>query len=96
MDLAVLFEEIGRAACPSPLFSTVVFGVLPLLQAGDEGQRQQFLPRVAGGDCILSMALEEPEAAYDPRFMATRATRAGRVTSESGTPPQPGFCDSEK
>ena len=85
VDLAVLFEEIGRAACPSPLFSTVVFGVLPLLQAGDEGQRQQFLPRVAGGDCILSMALEEPEAAYDPRFMATRASARGRGFAISGT-----------
>lgn len=33
IDLAVIFEELGRAVCPTPLFSTVALGGLLLAQA---------------------------------------------------------------
>ncbi len=39
LDLAILFEEVGKTACPAPLFSTLVFGVLPLLEGGSETQK---------------------------------------------------------
>jgi len=75
LDLAVLFEEVGAAAFPSPMFSTVVFGILPLLEAGSEEQKRRLLPKVANGELILTMALTEPEADYQPEFIATRAVR---------------------
>jgi alkylation response protein AidB-like acyl-CoA dehydrogenase len=34
LDLAVLLEEMGRACLPSPFFSTVVLGGLPILDVG--------------------------------------------------------------
>lgn len=75
-DLGLLFEEIGRAICPGPLFSTILFGVVPLLEAGSEEQKRRLLPAVANGEVVLTMALSEPEADYAPRFMTTQA-RAG-------------------
>ncbi len=49
LDLAVLLEEMGRACLPAPFFSTVVLGGLPIRDAGSEEQKQQYLPRIAGG-----------------------------------------------
>lgn len=84
-DLAILFEEIGRAVCPSPLFSTVAFGVIPLMEAGSEEQKEQILPAVANGELILTMALSEPEADYAPRFMTSKARINNGEYALSGT-----------
>jgi alkylation response protein AidB-like acyl-CoA dehydrogenase len=85
MDLAVLFEEVGRAVLPGPLFSTVVLGALPVLEAGAEEQKRQLLPRIARGETILTMALTEPEADYRPGWYRTRAVRRGNRLTLDGT-----------
>lgn len=84
MDLAVLFEEVGRAAFPSPLFSTVVLGVIPILDHGSESQKKEVLPGVARGELVMTMALTEPEADYQPRYISTRAARTSRGFSING------------
>jgi len=85
IDLAVLFEEIGRAACPCPMFSTVVLGALPVLEGGGAQQKTELVSRVARGERILALALTEPEADYDLRHMATRALRRRTGFQISGT-----------
>lgn len=59
LDLAVLLEEMGRACLPGPFFSTVVLGALPILDAGNEEQKQEYLPGVVRGQRILSLAMPE-------------------------------------
>ena len=39
LDMAVLFEEYGRAAAPGPMFSTMVLGALPILDFGTDEQK---------------------------------------------------------
>ena len=85
VDLAVLFEEAGRAVLPGPLFSTIVLGVLPILEHGNEQQQKDILPRVARGEIILTMALTEPQADYQPRFFTTRAVRNRQGFAINGT-----------
>jgi len=81
LDLAVLFEELGRATCPSPIFSTIVLGALPILEAGNEQQKKQLLPKIARGETILTLALTEPETDYNPNFITTQALPGqGRFT----------------
>ena len=74
LDLAVMLEEVGRTTAPSPIFSTMVMGVLPILEAGNEQQKKHLLPRVANGEVLLTMALAEPEADYQPQYLSTHAT----------------------
>ena len=74
LDLAVMLEEVGRTTAPSPIFSTMVMGVLPILEAGNEQQKNHLLPRVANGEILLTMALAEPEADYQPQYLSTHAT----------------------
>ncbi len=76
LELAVLFEEFGSAAMPGPMFATVM-GTLAILEGGTEEQKQEFLPEVASGKLIMTMAVEEPGAVYDPKFVAVRAVPEG-------------------
>jgi alkylation response protein AidB-like acyl-CoA dehydrogenase len=74
LDLAVLLEEMGRACLPGPYFSTVVLGGLTILDIGSEEQKQEYLPKIASGEKILTLALTEPSARYDAASIQTKAT----------------------
>ncbi len=74
LDLAILLEEMGYNIVPGPFFSTVVLGGLTILAAGSEEQKEQFLPKIASGEMILSFALTEPAASYDAGSVKTKAT----------------------
>jgi len=73
LDLAVLLEEMGRACLPAPFFSSVILGGLPILDAGSEEQKQTYLPKIAGGELIFTLALTEPSARYEANSIMTMA-----------------------
>jgi acyl-CoA dehydrogenase len=56
--------------------NTISF-VLPLLHFGTEAQRQKWLPLVAKGGVVSSVAITEPHAGSDVGAMKTRAVRDG-------------------
>jgi len=74
LDLAVLLEEMGRACLPGPFFSTVVLGGLTILDMGSGAQKQEFLPQIAKGERIMTLALMESSARYDAAGIAVEAT----------------------
>ncbi len=74
LDLAMLLEEMGRACLPGPYFSTVVLGGLPILDAGSEEQKREYLPKIAGGEAIFTLALTESSARYDAAAIKFSAT----------------------
>ena len=73
LDLSVLLEEMGRACLPGPFFSTVILGGLPILDAGNEKQKQEYLPKIASGEAIFTLALTEPSAKYDADSITVKA-----------------------
>lgn len=77
VDLAVLFEEIGRVLFPSPLFATLALGAVPIASAaGTEALRERCLPAVVRGELHLTTALFEPESGCDLEALATTARKA--------------------
>jgi len=74
LDLAVLLEEIGRACLPGPFFSTVALGALPLMDAGTEEQKQEYLPKIASGKAIFTLALTEADGQYQASSIKVKAT----------------------
>ena len=74
VDLAVLLEEMGRACLPGPFFSTVVLGGLTILDAAAEQQKQKYLPGIASGETIFTLALTEESGKYDADSITVRAT----------------------
>jgi len=73
LDLAVLLEEMGRACLPGPFFPTVILGGLPILDIGSEEQKRTYLPKIATGELIFTLALTEPSARYDAASVMTTA-----------------------
>lgn len=73
LDLAALLEEMGRALMPGPFFSTVVLGALTLLDVADENIKDKLLPKIAEGDLIMTLAIAEREAPYEPQGINLRA-----------------------
>lgn len=65
LDLMILMEEMGYNLCPWPFLSTVLLGSLPIVSFGDARQKKEFLPKIARGDLILTMALTEESASYE-------------------------------
>ncbi|MCJ7523106.1 MAG: acyl-CoA dehydrogenase family protein, partial [Dehalococcoidia bacterium] len=77
LDLIILLQEIGRNIVPGPFFSTVLLGSMPLLWAGTDEQKKEFLPRIASGESIFTMALYEPNARYDASGVEIKAKAQG-------------------
>ncbi len=84
LDLAILFEEFGRAAVPGPVFSTIALGALPILEYGTEEQKQSILHKIASGEIILTAAIAEPEVDEDPRFITTQSIPQGEGLEITG------------
>ena len=58
-ELCVISEEIGRAVAPVPFSSSVYFATEALINSGDLVQQQRWLPKLATGDAIGTLALAE-------------------------------------
>ena len=76
--LCVLREEMAAVnAAADSLFAVQGLGSHPIVLAGSEAQRAQYLPRVARGELLFAFALTEPEAGSDVAALSTRAERDG-------------------
>ena len=74
LDMVTLMEEMGYAALPGPYFSTVILGGCTILAAGSEAQKQEFLPKIAEGKLLMTLALTEPATTqYNPSLIAVKA-----------------------
>ena len=85
LDLAILLEEMGRACLPSPFFPSIILGGLTLLEAGNEEQKREFLPQVAGGRLLLTLALTEQGGGYTPDSVQVKASKENRAYVIEGT-----------
>ena len=57
VELGLVLEEMGRALLCGPFFSTVVLAATALLESGDEAARKRYLPGIADGSLIATLAL---------------------------------------
>jgi len=85
-EVRVVFE-LGRT---SPAFRSVIgtnngIGSMGLVIAGNESQKEHYLPRLASGEMISSFALTEPEAGSDAASLRTSARKEGHDWVLNGT-----------
>ena len=77
LELCVIAEEMGRALAPVPFSSTVYLAAEALLIAGSDAQKQKWLPKIASGDAIGTLALFEGKGNPSPK--AVKVTANGGV-----------------
>ena len=85
LDFCVLIEEFGRALVPGPFMSSVLGGAVPIMEAGSDDQKAQYLPGIASGDLIFTLAQTEPSARFDEEGIQASATVDGNNVTISGT-----------
>jgi acyl-CoA dehydrogenase len=85
-DLCVFREELARGdALADTMFALQALGSYPITLAGSAAQKQNYLPRVAGGAAIAAFAITEPEAGSDVASLQMTAVRRGEEFVLSGT-----------
>jgi alkylation response protein AidB-like acyl-CoA dehydrogenase len=74
VELALVLEEMGRAAYPGPYFASVVLGGLGIQLGGSAAQQERWLPAIASGQARASAALLEDALDWDPASTTATAT----------------------
>ena len=77
LDLGLLVEECGRAVAPFGIFASFC-GSTALATLGGAAQKRAWLPAVARGEKLVTLAVGEREAAHDPAAFATVVRRRGK------------------
>ena len=82
-ELAVVLEQAGRYLSPEPLLATTVLAGRALTHAGDAAAARRYLPGIADGTLIGTLALLDAANAWSPEATTMRAlaTREGYVLS---------------
>jgi len=81
--LALVMEEIAAADAGISVSIAVQNGLVaaPILRAGTDDQKREWLPRIAGGEVLGCYALTEPEAGSDTAALGTRAVPRRMATA---------------
>jgi len=73
LELCVIAEEMGRALAPVPFSSTVYLAAEALLLAGSDAQKRKWLPKIASGEAIGTLALFEGTGNPSPKAIKLAA-----------------------
>ena len=85
IELGIVLEEMGRSLLCAPFFSTVVLAANTLLHSGDDAAKKDFLPGIASGETIATVAFTEPSGKWDESGIEMEATASGDGWTLSGT-----------
>jgi alkylation response protein AidB-like acyl-CoA dehydrogenase len=78
LSTLMVIEELSKACATTSLLLCVQqLGALPILLAGTEEQKRQWIPRLASGEWLASFGLTEPGSGSDAGAMSTKAVRKG-------------------
>jgi len=72
----VIAEEMGRNLTASPYLSTAIMGATALSRFGSTSQKSEWLAKIATGDAITAVAVDEGRK-HAPTHVTTTAERSG-------------------
>ena len=83
VDLVVVLEEMGATLFPSPFLATTI-AAAAIREAGSAAQQARWLPSLADGSCIASLAFLEPSDRWDAADVALAGRAQGNGVVLSG------------
>lgn len=78
--LGAVLEEAGRTLVASPLHSSSCGGASALMLAGTDAQKAEWLPKIASGEVIAALAVDE--GAHHGPDKSTLKASAGKISGE--------------
>jgi alkylation response protein AidB-like acyl-CoA dehydrogenase len=91
LDLALAAEELGRAAAPGPFLASAL-ATTALVESGNADAQKRWLPAIAEGSAIVTLALGEDGDEWDAGRMKTRF-RGGALTGQKTLVPSADVAD---
>jgi alkylation response protein AidB-like acyl-CoA dehydrogenase len=85
VELVALLEVMGESLLCAPFFSSVCLGANALLVAGTEEQQRAYLPQIAEGQLLATLAVSEANGHWGGQDIATTAQRDGTDYRINGT-----------
>ena len=73
----VVFEEMGAALLCAPFFSTVALAANAVMLTGTDEDKATYLPGIASGETIATLALTDDAGRWDLRETSTTAAASG-------------------
>lgn len=83
LTLGLVLEETGRTLTASPLVSTALTATTAILLGGNDAQKKAWLPKIAEGKAIATLAVDEG-AHHAPAKIALKAAKSGGGWTLSG------------
>jgi alkylation response protein AidB-like acyl-CoA dehydrogenase len=84
-ETTILLHEMGRVLAPVPYLSSAVLAAEALLAGGSEEQKAQWLPALAAGEAIGTVAIAEPGGGWEESSVSTVAEVSGDGYALTGT-----------
>jgi alkylation response protein AidB-like acyl-CoA dehydrogenase len=85
VEQTIVLEELGRALYPGPYLASAVLAAGTLLLAGDGTAARRYLPAIASGERIGTLALPQPRTAEgETPPVATRTDQGWLVSGRHG------------
>ena len=78
VELIVVLEEMGRALLCAPYFSTVALAANTLIHCGDDAAKHAYLPGIAAGATVATLAFTEDNGRWDEPGIAATAAMNGQ------------------
>jgi alkylation response protein AidB-like acyl-CoA dehydrogenase len=76
VEAGIVAEEIGHTLLPSPYLASSVLTASALSRGGSKAQKGEYLPKIADGSTIGSLAIDEG-GKHRPHTITLKATRSG-------------------
>ncbi len=76
LTLGLVLEETGRTLTASPLVSTALTATTALLLGGNDAQKKKYLPQIAEGKLIATLAVDEGPH-HAPEKISMKAEKSG-------------------
>jgi alkylation response protein AidB-like acyl-CoA dehydrogenase len=86
-ELAVVLEETGRALFTGPVLATAVLASSALLLLGDDVACERYLPAIAEGSTVATVAVSEDAGAWRESDITVSAVRDGDGWALTGAKP---------
>jgi alkylation response protein AidB-like acyl-CoA dehydrogenase len=85
-EQAIVLEELGAALYGGPYLASAVLAATALLASPDEDARKAFLPGIASGDTIATLAFTEEDGSWEPDAIRLAATATSRGDDPTNPP----------
>jgi alkylation response protein AidB-like acyl-CoA dehydrogenase len=89
-EQAIVLEELGAALYGGPYLASAVLAAGALLASGDEAAQNAYLPGIASGELIATLAFTEEDGSWEPdatrltAVLASAGAASGAATSGVG------------